>query len=285
PTRRSSDLNVYLAFDELNWFGFGWNSYAQRQYMRMKSAAPLGNVADVLQGQVAGLAMEESSVELEGAVVTKLESNDYAVVSNLGYNVSIRGATGLNGGLQNPLYVVDGVYMTEEEVNKLGADAIAQINVIKDSAQLAIYGSRGANGVVIITTKQAEEKLNQVQSRRNLQETAFFYPNLRTDEKGNVKIQFTTPESLTSWKFMATAHTPDLRTGYFETIVRTQKELMVVPNPPRFLREGDQITFSSKITNLSEKELSGQAKLMLFDAFTMQPVDAEFGNINVTKNI
>jgi len=127
--------------------------------------------------------------------------------------------------------------------------------------------------------------LDNIVARRALQETAFFYPNLRTDENGNVKIQFTTPESLTSWKFMATAHTPDLRTGYFETTVRTQKDLMVVPNPPRFLREGDEITFSSKVSNLSENELKGQAKLMLFDAFTMQPVDVEFGNTNATQNI
>jgi uncharacterized protein YfaS (alpha-2-macroglobulin family) len=138
---------------------------------------------------------------------------------------------------------------------------------------------------IILGTENNNPKLDNVVARRALQETAFFYPNLKTDEKGNIKIQFTTPESLTSWKFMATAHTPDLRTGYFETTVRTQKELMVVPNPPRFLREGDQITFSSKITNLSDKELSGQAKLLLFDAFTMQPVDAEFGNTNATKNI
>src|SRR5690606_27193247 len=174
---------------------------------------------------------------------------------------------------------------SEEGINNLNPNDLANVNVIKDPAQLAVYGSRGANGVIIITTKQAEEKLNQVQARKNLQETAFFYPTLRTDEKGNVKIQFTTPESLTSWKFMATAHTPDLRTGYFETTVRTQKDLMVVPNPPRFLREGDEITFSSKVSNLSENELKGQAKLMLFDAFTMQPVDAEFGNTNATQNI
>jgi len=133
--------------------------------------------------------------------------------------------------------------------------------------------------------KKEKPNLDKVVARRALQETAFFYPNLRTDEKGNVKIQFTVPESLTEWKFMATAHTPDLRTGYFETTVRTQKDLMIVPNPPRFLREGDQIAFSSKITNLSDKELSGQAKLLLFDAFTMQPVDMEFGNQNAKQNI
>lgn len=127
--------------------------------------------------------------------------------------------------------------------------------------------------------------LSQVQARKALQETAFFYPNLKTDQDGNVKIQFTTPESLTAWKFMAMAHTPDLRTGYFETTVRTQKDLMVVPNPPRFLREGDQIVFSSKVTNLSDQELKGQAKLMLFDAFSMQPLDQEFGNLNPVRNI
>ena len=223
--------NIYLAFDELNWFGFGWNQYEQRLYM-MKSAAPVGNVADALQGQVAGIAMEESSVELEGAVVTRLES-----------------------GMVDHSNRVDTIQY-EYDIDKDGN---------------------------LIERKKLD--LNNIVARRALQETAFFYPNLRTDEKGNVKIQFTTPESLTSWKFMATAHTPDLRTGYFETTVRTQKELMVVPNPPRFLREGDQITFSSKITNLSDKELSGQAKLMLFDAFTMQPVDAEFNNTNATKNI
>ncbi len=266
--------NNYLAFDELNWFGFGWNQYAQRQYMTMKSAAPVANteVADALSGEVAGIALDESSVELE-ETTTKAYSS--ATI------VTIRGNSTLE---DNPeaLIVVDGEIINRENFK---AENVININVLKGDQATALYGARGINGVIIITTKQAEEKLNQVQSRRNLQETAFFYPNLRTDEKGNVKIQFTTPESLTSWKFMATAHTPDLRTGYFETTLRTQKDLMVVPNPPRFLREGDQITFSSKITNLSDKELSGQAKLMLFDAFTMQPVDVEFGNQNATQNI
>lgn len=135
------------------------------------------------------------------------------------------------------------------------------------------------------TDLKKENNLDNISARRALQETAFFYPNLKTDQDGNVKIQFTTPESLTSWKFMAMAHTPDLRTGYFETTVRTQKDLMVVPNPPRFLREGDQIVFSSKVTNLSDQELKGQAKLMLFDAFSMQPLDQEFGNLNPVRNI
>lgn len=131
---------------------------------------------------------------------------------------------------------------------------------------------------------QETSKLDKVVARKALQETAFFYPHLRTDENGNIKIQFIVPESLTSWKFMAMAHTPELNTGYFTTSVVTQKDLMVIPNPPRFLREGDEISFSSKITNLSDEELKGQIKLMLFDAFTMQAVDAELNNMNSVQN-
>ncbi|WP_170164436.1 alpha-2-macroglobulin family protein [Sinomicrobium pectinilyticum] len=125
--------------------------------------------------------------------------------------------------------------------------------------------------------------LAEIQPRRALQETAFFFPHLKTDKDGNVKISFTTPESLTEWKFMALAHTPELHTANYKASVRTQKELMVVPNPPRFLREGDTIGFQAKVTNLSGKELSGTAQLLLFDAFTMQPVDSDFGNENNSR--
>ncbi|MGB6083655.1 alpha-2-macroglobulin family protein [Moheibacter sp.] len=266
--------NIHLAFDELNWFGFGWNQYEQRRYMMMKSVAPVGNVADALEGQVAGIALEESSVELE-VVTTK--SNASVILSE--YEDPIL------RNYPDALIVVDGNIVDRNIVETKGITDIVGISFLSEEDAIKLFGTKGAKGAIIVTTKKSDDVLNQVQARKNLQETAFFYPNLRTDEKGNVKIQFTTPESLTSWKFMATAHTPDLRTGYFETTIRTQKELMVVPNPPRFLREGDQITFSSKITNLSDKELSGQAKLMLFDAFTMQPVDTEFGNTNATKNI
>lgn len=159
---------------------------------------------------------------------------------------------------------------------------------VSEEADDIVLGSVGyeSGGLIKNTLESIPEdpNLSQVVARKALQETAFFYPNLRTDENGNIKIQFTTPESLTAWKFMAMAHTPELNTGYFETTVLTQKDLMVVPNPPRFLREGDEITFSSKINNLSDKELNGQAKLMLFDAFSMQALDDEFGNLNSVRN-
>ena len=128
------------------------------------------------------------------------------------------------------------------------------------------------------------EKLNQIVARKVLDETAFFYPNLKTDQEGNVIIEFTAPESLTEWKLMTLAHTKDLKTGYLEQRIKTQKELMIVPNFPRFLRDGDEINVTAKISNLSNEILDGTAKLMLFDAFTMEPVDGQFNLLKSTTD-
>jgi uncharacterized protein YfaS (alpha-2-macroglobulin family) len=127
--------------------------------------------------------------------------------------------------------------------------------------------------------------LNNVTARSNFAETAFFYPHLETDEEGSIIISFTVPESLTKWKIMGFAHTKDLKYGFINKELVTQKELMVQPNPPRFFREGDIITFSSKISNISEKDLTGEAKLMLFDAMTMQSIDGLLKNNTPVKSI
>lgn len=121
-------------------------------------------------------------------------------------------------------------------------------------------------------------EITGVTARKNFNETAFFYPELRTDENGEIIIKFQIPEALTKWKMLGFAHTKDLKIGFVENELVTQKELMVVPNAPRFFRESDKITFSAKITNLSEKDLSGNAQLELFDAFTMKPIDEWLGN-------
>lgn len=117
-----------------------------------------------------------------------------------------------------------------------------------------------------------------VQVRTNFSETAFFYPQLTTNENGEVVVSFTVPESLTKWRVLTFAHTKDLKTGSIEKELVTQKELMVMPNPPRFFRENDKIQFAAKVSNLSDKELSGTAQLQLFDAITMQPLDKELQN-------
>ncbi len=117
--------------------------------------------------------------------------------------------------------------------------------------------------------------------RKNFNETAFFLPDLRTDSSGTIEFSFTLPEALTRWKFQALAHTKELAVGYSSKEIVTQKELMVQPNPTRFLREEDRISFSAKVVNLSDKDLTGTAEFHLLDAATNLPVDALLKN-NIT---
>ncbi len=127
--------------------------------------------------------------------------------------------------------------------------------------------------------KQSGKQSGDVKIRKNFNETAFFFPDLRTDENGAIEFSFTMPEALTKWKFMALAHTKDAAFGSSTKEIVTQKELMVQPNAPRFLREGDKMEFSSKIVNLSDKELTGTAELQLVDATTNEAVDGWFRNM------
>lgn len=119
----------------------------------------------------------------------------------------------------------------------------------------------------------------EVQIRKNFNETAFFFPALTTDAEGNISFSFTMPEALTQWKLMALGHTKELASGYSEQTVITQKPLMVQPNAPRFIREGDDMELSAKIVNMSDKEITGTAQLELIDAATGKPVDGWFKNV------
>ncbi len=116
--------------------------------------------------------------------------------------------------------------------------------------------------------RNPKQAMEEVQIRKNLQETAFFFPQLQTDAAGNLSFSFTTPEALTQWNLQLLAHTKNLESSYRTLRTVTQKELMVIPNAPRFLREGDEIVIRTKIANLTENYLSGSAKLKLMDAVT-----------------
>ncbi len=107
-----------------------------------------------------------------------------------------------------------------------------------------------------------------VQIRKNLNETAFFYPRLYTNSDGETLISFTVPESNTTWKFMALAHTKDLKYGQLIENAVSQKKLMVSPNMPRFIRHGDKTTLTTTISNLSEENLSGKVSISFFDPAT-----------------
>ncbi|NCU35867.1 hypothetical protein EOM75_07590, partial [Candidatus Falkowbacteria bacterium] len=117
--------------------------------------------------------------------------------------------------------------------------------------------------------------LQTVQLRRDFNETAFFYPQLKTNEQGDVVIEFTLPESFTCWKFQALAHTTDLMTGMLQQEFTAAKKLMVVANAPRFFRQGDTLYFAAKVTNLSDENLAGQASLEFTDALTEKNVTQE----------
>ncbi|MDQ8181929.1 alpha-2-macroglobulin family protein [Pelagicoccus sp. SDUM812005] len=126
--------------------------------------------------------------------------------------------------------------------------------------------------------------LSQVSARKNLNETAFFYPHLLSDEEGVVKIQFTMPEALTQWRFFGFAHDNELRSGFLTDTAVTAKDLMVQPNPPRFLREGDEVEFTVKVSNQSESEQSGQVRLSFADAATLEAADASLQNLDTDKS-
>ncbi len=118
--------------------------------------------------------------------------------------------------------------------------------------------------------------------RKNLKETMFFKPNLRTDKDGNIIINFKTNEALTRWRFLAFIHTKELETAITQKEIITQKELMVVTNLPRFFREGDIITLSAKVVNMSPKDLNGTCQLLLVDPKNNFNI---YGDHNFSKKI
>ena len=118
----------------------------------------------------------------------------------------------------------------------------------------------------------AGQFLDKVQVRENMNETAFFYPALESDNNGNVAIRFTLPESVTTWKFMGLAHDKEMRNGCLVDEAVAQKTVMVQPNMPRFLREGDKSCIVVKLFNTSDKKVNGNARMQILDAETQKVV-------------
>ncbi|HPM80284.1 MAG TPA: alpha-2-macroglobulin family protein [Candidatus Anammoximicrobium sp.] len=126
--------------------------------------------------------------------------------------------------------------------------------------------------------KRSGPDLSQVSARTNLNETAFFFPHLIAGAGGEVRLEFTMPEALTQWKFLGFAHDRQLRSGLLQDSAVTAKDLMVQPNPPRFLREGDVLEFTVKVSNQSPARQTGSVRLTLADARTGKGVDGLLGN-------
>ncbi|NQY28732.1 MAG: carboxypeptidase-like regulatory domain-containing protein, partial [Flavobacteriaceae bacterium] len=206
------------------------------------------------------------------------------VINDLSANTRfvLRGNRSLTGSKQ-ALIVIDGKIATANQLANLDPDIIQSTDILKGASGSALYGSQGANGVIIVTTK-GNVSFKNVIARKNLNETAFFYPHLKTNSKGDVSFEFETPEALTRWKVQLFGHTKAGVSGKFSQNVVTQKELMVIPNPPRFLRENDTIVFQTKIANLTDKSLNGFAKLELYNGVTGEIIDTKLNNNNAIQN-
>jgi len=165
-----------------------------------------------------------------------------------------------------------------------GAPGATELAVARDASKReekeGLVSNQSADTAAPPTTSKPQQPPGAAgYIRKNFNETAFFFPDLKTDATGNIEFSFTMPEALTQWKWMLLAHTKNLSFGFNEKTIITQKELMVQPNAPRFMREGDRMDFSGKIVNLSAKELTGQVELQLIDPSTNQVVDGWFHNM------
>lgn len=127
----------------------------------------------------------------------------------------------------------------------------------------------------------AGQFLDKVQVRENMNETAFFYPALESDNNGNVAIRFTLLESVTTWKFMGLAHDKEMRNGLLVDEAVAQKTVMVQPNMPRFLREGDKSTIVVKLFNSSDKKVSGNTRMQILDPETNKVVWQKTQNYSI----
>ena len=137
----------------------------------------------------------------------------------------------------------------------------------KASPQSAVTGLDDGNEEAL-GFDEAEGNQQEIQIRENLNETAFFYPQLAADSTGVIVVKFTLPESLTTWRFMGLAHTKDLCYGLLEGEAVAKKDVMIQPNMPRFVREGDQAVLTARIFNTSNHAISGKARLRLLNPET-----------------
>jgi hypothetical protein len=147
-----------------------------------------------------------------------------------------------------------------------------------DFAEAKASAKGGIGGAAGGPPAEKGPDLNQIVARKNLNETAFFFPQLISDKDGVVRLTFTMPEALTEWRFMAFAHDRQCRSGYLQDKAVTSKDLMVQPNPPRFLREGDTLEFTVKVSNQTAARQEGKVRLTFNDALTDQSADAALGN-------
>ena len=292
-------------YDEWNWFGFSFN-FNKWQYdnyvksLRLKTESkyddsikkgfvsgtvfdsqgnPLPGVTVIVKGTTRGV-----STDFDGNFSIQASNDEILALSYVGFNsrqINLNQNNSLSISLAESVEHLDEVitvgYGSQMKREITGAVSTVKVEQLNAGGELD-------EGIPEVQSENEKPNFENVQIRKNLQETAFFFPQLRTDAEGNISFSFTTPEALTQWKLQLLAHTKTLESTAKSLTTVTQKELMVIPNAPRFLREGDNITISTKIANLTEKQLSGQAILMLTDAISGNDVNVNLGNSENNKN-
>jgi alpha-2-macroglobulin len=251
------------------------------------SKSRLGNDEDgvpgsgsFLEGRLAGVSIT-STAGLESVIVTGVGVSRKSMSVN---SIVIRGASSISSANVG-LVIIDGV-IYEGDLSKINTNLITDAVVLKGADGTAIYGSRASEGVIILSTKGKIELSKPddapIVIRKNFSETAFFYPNIYADAEGFYNIEFTMPESVTEWKWKLLAHTKKALFTYTERNIVTQLPMMVQPNMPRFLYQGDKIVLQTRITNLDSLSLAGKIKCVIEDAITGENITALLANKNET---
>ena len=148
------------------------------------------------------------------------------------------------------------------------ANAVMNQEAVTDMVLQEEMVETSAQEKVEMGSSEELAETGDIQIRENFAETAFFYPQLRTNEKGEVSISFVLPESLTRWKFMGLAHTWNVDYGKIEATATASKEFMLQPNMPRFVRVGDKANIAASLMNLSDKGVKGTVRMELFNPET-----------------
>ncbi|SEB76879.1 Alpha-2-macroglobulin family N-terminal region [Tenacibaculum sp. MAR_2009_124] len=284
---RARPLNYKPNYTKYNWFGLNLNNqqWSQREYVRTlkfqktkfdkkisgiveDESGPLSGATVLIKGTTYG-----TETDFDGRFILNVNKGDILVFSFVGMKTIEKKVDESNhiiaqmeadGNLDEVVAVGLG-YSSGSPRRKMARMAESTVMLVETEDVQEEFDAP-VNAPAPLNNEGGNPKktdFSGVQIRKNLQETAFFYPQLTTDSEGNISFNFTVPEALTKWKLQLLAHNKDLysSTKTLETV--TQKELMVTPNAPRFLRHGDKITISAKVSNLSDKNLSGISKLIL----------------------
>ncbi|PQJ20632.1 alpha-2-macroglobulin family protein [Tenacibaculum sp. SG-28] len=276
-------FNDYPNNAHYKWFGFSFtnNRWLNQQYLRN-----LAYQKKKFDGTISGIVSDESSYLL--GVSVRIKGTNFGTETNFDGAYSIRVNKGDTlvfsyVGMQS----VEKVVTNFSDINVLMESDNSTENIITmgyasvDTSRKLQEATNGIEMAAETSPESAEEDqdnlienseekktFKEMNFRKNLKETAFFFPQLKTDKDGSVSFEFTTPEALTSWKLQVLAHTKNLYSGIKTEEIITQKQVMVTPSLPRFLRKGDSIVIPAKITNTTTKILEGTANISFHNPLT-----------------